>query len=146
MRRVKKALSCGLLASIFFAHMTPAQAASTVERPTVIVSYGGSTYSISSTLTNYVTSAALFREQPWWGNPTLAAVLSGAVGTSAGGYADAASNTGILFVYGEGSGYPFLKYLEGGGSQRLPSRLQYNNCQLVLRLYQPTNHLGQSSR
>lgn len=117
MRLFKKALSCSLLASIFSAHMTLAQAETTTERPTVVVSYGGSTYSISSTLTSYTTSAALFREQPWWSKPTLAAALSETVGTSAGGYSDGRTNAGILFAYGEDFGIAFVKYQEAGATR-----------------------------
>lgn len=113
MRRFKRAFSSGVFASICFAHMTSVQATSApVERPTVVVSYGGSTYSISSLYTNYPTSADLFREQPWWGDANLAAALSGLIKSTAGGYGDSWPTTGILFAYGEGSGYPFIKYFE----------------------------------
>ncbi len=121
MRHFRRALSCSVLASICFAHATSAHAVPVAERPTVSVSYGGSNYSISSLYTNYPTSAELFREQPWWGNASLAAALSGIVGTSAGGYSDSIAGSGILFVYGEGSGYAFLKYFQANA---------VNDCQL----------------
>lgn len=113
MRRFKRALSSSVFAGICLAHMTSAQAVP-VDRPTVVVSYGGSTYSISSFYTNYTTSAAVFRTQPWWGNASLASALSGLVTSTAGNYGDGILNTGILFAYGEGSGYPFIKYFQNG--------------------------------
>jgi hypothetical protein len=71
------------------------------ERPTVIVSYGGSTYSISAVQTNYDASTALLQSQPWWGNQALARALSDRVGTSVGAYFDgnAGANGGPLFIY-----------------------------------------------
>jgi len=86
-----------------------------VERPTVVVSYGGSTYSISSLYTNYPTSADLFREQPWWGNSSLAASLSNLVQGSAGSYTDGIQYGGILFAYGDVSGHAAVQFWTGGG-------------------------------
>ncbi|MGY4531988.1 hypothetical protein ACVW0Y_001104 [Pseudomonas sp. TE3786] len=116
MRSVKRLLSYSLLGSICLANLNSAYAVpvTPVERPTVVVSYGGSTYSISSFYTNYPTSAAVFRAQPWWGNASLASALSGLLTTTAGGYSNGMTGAGILFAYGEGSGYPFIKFFQNG--------------------------------
>jgi len=90
-------------------------------RPTVVVTYGGSTYSISSELVNYTTSSSLLESQPWWGNTSLSNALAGLVGMSAGGFEDGSSSLGILFAYGISGSTVSIDYYNGSGVSNCPS-------------------------
>lgn len=126
MRRFKRALSSSVLASICFTHMTAAHAVAVPdERPTVVVSYGGSTYSISSVLVNYPSGIDVLSAQPWWGSATLAQALLERVGRSAGGYAAGDTSSSILFAYGGSSTHSYIKYMEGNSDTVLDCQ---SNC------------------
>ena len=116
MRYVKALLSGGLVVCVCcLANVYPVQAQAAIgERPTVVVSYGGSSYGITSVLTSFNESSALFESQPWWGNAALANSITKLVGYSAGSYQEGI-NGGILFVYEGTVGQGFtVDYYQNG--------------------------------
>ncbi len=122
MRSVKRLLSYCLLGSSCLANLNMAYAVpvTPAERPTVVVSYGGSKYSISSALVNYDTSAALLESQPWWGNTSLSHSLAGIVGMDAGGLLDGYTAAGVLFGYAVNGGYVSMDYYVNGAAFNCP--------------------------
>lgn len=121
MRHLKALLSGGLVVSACLANVysDPAQAAPD-ERPTVVVNYGGSTYSITSQFVNYTNSSSLLESQPWWGNTSLSNGLAGLVGTSAGFYQSSGS-LGILFAYGVSGSNVSIDYFDGSNTINCPT-------------------------
>lgn len=116
MRSVKRLLSYSLLGSICLANLNMAYAVpvTPIERPTVVVNYGGSTYSISSVLTGFGDASAFLQAQPWWGNSNLSVALATLVGTSAGGYTSGNTGyVGILYAYAVHGTAVDLAYFNG---------------------------------
>ncbi len=115
MRSVKRLLSYSLLGSICLANFNYAHAVpAPIEPTTVVVTYGGSKYSISSVLTSYDASSTLLASQPWWGNNSLSAAMANLVRTSGGSYNGYDTNGGILFAYGAQSGQTAVNYYYRG--------------------------------